>query len=89
MDNRDEERRKQMATQAQIPPVQTPPAEPVNASGLRRRQRTSQVYFLIMVIGIWSGLALPPVANGILNLALLIAGAYSMYRVFTGYRVAI
>jgi hypothetical protein len=58
-------------------------------TNVKHARLASQVYFVVMVLGIWLGVALPPIGGGLLNGAFLIAGAYATYRVFTGIRVSV
>ena len=58
-------------------------------SALRRARFTSQAFFVVMTFSLWLGVGLPSIWGGALNAILLAAGAFSMYKVFTGVRVTI
>jgi hypothetical protein len=56
---------------------------------LKRARLVSQVFFVVMTFSLWLGVGLPPVWGGTLNGVLLLVGAFSMYKVFTGVRVSV
>jgi hypothetical protein len=60
-----------------------------DASTLKRARLISQGYFVMMTFGLWLGVGLPAIWGGSLNGALLLVGAFSTYKVFTGVRVTI
>src|SRR6266446_2548661 len=53
----------------------------------QRARLASQIYFVLMTFGLWLGVGLPPVWGGVLNAALLLIGAVSMFKVLTGVRI--
>jgi hypothetical protein len=58
-------------------------------SALKRARLISQVYFGLMTFGLWLGVGLPAIWGGSLNVALLLVGTFSTYKVFTGVRVTL
>jgi hypothetical protein len=71
------------------PNMATPAQTPEKLRVSTRARILSQIFFVLMTLGIWLGIGLQPVWNGIGNLLLLAIGAYSTFRVFTGVRVTI
>jgi hypothetical protein len=54
---------------------------------LTRAELINQFFLALMIICLTLGVFLPVTWSGILNVSLLIASAYSGYRVFAGNRV--
>ena len=58
-------------------------------AALKRGRLVSQVFFVVMTFTLWLGVGLPAIWGGALNVLLLLTGAFSMYKVFTGVRVTV
>lgn len=52
-------------------------------SVVRHSKRTSRIYFVLLVLGLWLGVGLPAVLGGVLNIALLLMAVYSGYQLLS------
>jgi len=78
-----------MASSTTIHRTETTTSQAHGDSALRQARLTAQAFFVVMTFSLWLGVGLPSVWGGFLNAILLAAGAFSMYKVFTGVRVTI